>query len=78
MGLPVRAARLHNFRHTFAVRALESSPEGSHHVARHMLAVSTYLGHARVSDTFWYLRSTPQLMIDIAQISERFLKGGTV
>lgn len=77
MRLPTRAARLHNFRHTFAVRALESSPEGRHRVAQHMLAVSTYLGHARVSDTFWYLRSTPQLMIHITEASEQFLKGGT-
>lgn len=77
MRLPARAARLHNFRHTFAVRSLENSPEGSDRVARHMLAVSTYLGHVRVSDTFWYLRSTPQLMINITEASERFLKGGT-
>jgi integrase len=77
LKLPARAARLHNFRHTFAVRALEVCPEGRQRVAQHMLAVSTYLGHARVSDTFWYLRSTPQLMIEITEVSERFLKGGT-
>jgi integrase/recombinase XerD len=78
MGLPARAARLHNFRHTFAVRALENSPDGGQRVAEHMMAVSTYLGHARVSDTFWYLRSSPQLMIHIAEASERFMKGGTL
>jgi len=77
MRLPARAARLHNFRHTFAVRALENSPESRDRIARHMLAVSTYLGHARVSDTFWYLRSTPQLMIDITEAGERFLEGRT-
>ena len=27
-----------------------------------MVALSTYLGHARVSDTYWYLSATPELL----------------
>ena len=27
-----------------------------------MLALSTYLGHAKVSDTYWYLTAVPELM----------------
>jgi hypothetical protein len=42
-----------------------------------MLALSTYLGHTRVADTYWYLEATPQLMADIAEACERFTKGET-
>lgn len=27
-----------------------------------MLALSTYLGHAKISNTYWYLTSVPELM----------------
>ncbi len=77
VGPPPGQARpqLHSFRHTFAVRALESCPDGRDRIAQHMLALSTYLGHAKVADTYWYLQSTPQLMNDIAAVAEVFVKG---
>ena len=31
-----------------------------------MVALSTYLGHAHVSDTYWYLQATPKLLGDVA------------
>lgn len=71
-----RRPRIHDIRHTFAVRALESCPEGRDNVGRHMLALSTYMGHRLVSDTFWYLEATPHLMQDIADACEIYLKGG--
>jgi len=58
--------RVHDIRHTFAVRALEACPEGRDRVAQHMLALTTYLGHKHVTDTYWYLQATPRLMRDIA------------
>ncbi len=64
-GLP--SPHLHSFRHTFAVRALETVPLGDRRrIGRHMVALSTYLGHTRIADTYWYLEATPQLMTDIA------------
>ena len=27
-----------------------------------MLSLSTYLGHARITDTYWYLTGVPELM----------------
>jgi hypothetical protein len=42
-----------------------------------MLALTTYLGHAHVSSTYWYLESSPQLMGDIAQACERFVEENT-
>ena len=41
-----------------------------------MVALSTYLGHARISDTYWYLEAVPELMRDIADRCERFVTGG--
>lgn len=67
--------RIHGLRHTFAVRALEASPESRDGVGRHLLALSTYLGHARVADTYWYLEATPELLLDIARVAESFVKG---
>ena len=55
---------------------LLACPQGRDHVGRHLLALSTYMGHAKLSDTYWYLESTPQLMQDIATACEGFLKGG--
>ncbi len=41
-----------------------------------MLALSTYLGHATVADTYWYLEATPDLMRSIAECCERSPKEG--
>jgi integrase/recombinase XerD len=39
-------------------------------VANHIAALSTYLGHASVANTYWYLEATPVLMRAIAMASE--------
>jgi len=65
-----RRPRIHDIRHTFAVRALEACPEGRDKVSRNMLALSTYMGHSNVNSTYWYLESTPHLMQDISQAAE--------
>jgi len=66
----------HSLRHTFAVRSLESCPDGRNHITKHMLALSTYLGHGKVSDTYWYLEAVPELMRNIAECFESFFTGG--
>jgi hypothetical protein len=37
-----------------------------------MLALSTYLGHASIKCTYWYLQVTPHLMQDISAACEAF------
>lgn len=69
-GTGERRPRIHDLRHTFAVRSLEQCEGTGEAVARHMLALSTYLGHAHLSDTYWYLQATPRLLADIAEQSE--------
>lgn len=71
-----RRPRIHDLRHSFAVRALQRCPEDRSHVGRHVLALSTYLGHKGISSTYWYLQAIPQLMRDIAAACEEEFQGG--
>ena len=71
-----RDPRMHDLRHTFAVRSLEQCSHERDVVARHIVALSTYLGHAHVTDTYWYLQATPRLMVQIAEAGEALLAGG--
>jgi integrase len=68
--------RVHDLRHTFAVRSLERCPVGRDRVERHIVALTTYLGHTRIESTYWYLEATPRLMLDIAAACETLLEGG--
>jgi integrase len=68
--------RIHDLRHTFAVRSLEAcTGADASAVARHMVALSTYLGHTHVTDTQWYLHATPTLMAQIAGAGEALFRG---
>lgn len=69
--------RIHDLRHTFAVRALEACAQGESPVGWRIRALSTHLGHRNLADTCWYLHATPELMRGIADACERFLDGGT-
>ena len=71
-----RWPRIHELRHTLAVRALESSPTGRQRIGQHMLALATYLGHVNINATYWYLETTPELLLDIAVAAENFVQGG--
>jgi integrase len=68
--------RVQDLRHTFAVRSLEQCAGDRETVARHMAALSTYLGHAHVSDTYWYLQATPRILSDVAAAAEALHQGG--
>jgi integrase len=70
-----RGARIHDLRHTFAVRSLERCAHDAQAVARHITALSTYLGHAHVTDTYWYLEATPELMAHMAAAGEGLHRG---
>ncbi len=73
---PSPGPHLHDLRHTFAVRALETCPEEHHAIGRHMTALTTYLGHDQLSATCWYLHASPTLMTGIADACEALDKGG--
>ncbi len=66
MGLPCgrgkRRPTPHSLRHAFAVRALQACPDDRDHITKHMLMLSTYLGHSNAALTYWYLEAVPELM----------------
>jgi len=66
--------RLHDFRHRFAVQTLLRWYQEGADVEQHLPELSTYLGHVKVSDTYWYLSATPELLQLALQRSEQ---GGT-
>ena len=80
MGLPCgrgqRRPTLHSLRHAFAVRALKTCPDGRDHITKHMLMLSTYLGHSSAAHTYWYLEAVPELMQGIAERCETHFVGG--
>ena len=58
--------RLHDLRHTFAVHCLVGWNRQAGGVDAKILALATYLGHRRVTDTYWYLSAIPQLLASSA------------
>ena len=70
-----RGPRLHDFRHRFAVETLLREYRSGQDVARQMPVLSTYLGHSHVTDTYWYLTNTPELMASAGERPERRWEG---
>jgi integrase len=54
--------RLHDLRHTFAVRTLLAWYRSGDPVGPKLWTLSTYLGHRHLADTYWYLTAVPELM----------------
>ena len=54
--------RLHDLRHTFAVRTLLGWYRNGENVAAKIPALSTYLGHREPASTYWYLSAAPELL----------------
>jgi integrase/recombinase XerD len=65
-----RQPRIHDLRHAFATRVLEQCGADRGEVSRHFVALSTYLGHVNIQQTYWYLQATPEMMTDIAAAAE--------
>jgi integrase len=70
--------RIHDLRHTFVVRRVLLWQTQGLDVDQQMLALSTYVGHTNVTNTYWYLTGIPQLMALAAEKFEDFtqLPGG--
>ncbi|MEO8057903.1 MAG: tyrosine-type recombinase/integrase [Burkholderiales bacterium] len=56
------APRIHDLRHTFVVRRITQWQTQGVDVDQAMLALSTYVGHAEVGNTYWYLSAAPELL----------------
>ena len=69
--------RLHDLRHTFIVRSTLRFYEQGIDVDRAVLALSTYVGHAKVTDTYGYFTGIPELMAIAADRFHRYTRGAT-
>jgi integrase len=54
--------RLHDLRHRFAVTTLLHWYQTGVDVEQRLPVLSTYMGHAHVTDTYWYLSAIPELL----------------
>ena len=54
--------RLHDLRHTFAVRTLLGWYRSDEDVQAKIPSLSTYLGHREPASTYWYLSAAPELL----------------
>lgn len=57
-----RGPRIHDLRHTFAVRTLVNWYRTGKDPAREMIKLSTYLGHTDPAHTYWYIEAVPELL----------------
>jgi integrase len=67
--------RLHDLRFYFANQVMTSSPDDHSGISRHMVALTTYLGHSDVRNSYWYLEASPALLSRIAENCESFVRG---
>jgi integrase len=63
--------RIHDFRHRFAIRTLLGWHRQGLDVEQQLPVLSTYLGHACVRDTYWYLSACPELMEEAVRRLDR-------
>jgi integrase/recombinase XerD len=59
---PTRRVRIHDLRHSFAVKTLLGWYRDGGDVAARMPLLSTYLGHVDPAATYWYLSAAPELL----------------
>ncbi len=69
-----RRPRMHDLRHTFVVATVAAWYRRGVDVDARMPALSTYVGHAHVADTYWYLSATPELLRWTAHRVERAIR----
>jgi integrase len=65
--------RIHDLRHSFAVRTLIAWHRSGIEAESRMPLLSTYLGHVNPAGTYWYLSAVPELMeLAAARVDARF------
>jgi len=68
--------RPHDLRFYFANQSMTKCPDDLEGISGHMVALTTYLGHTDVRNSYWYLEACPMLMSKIAHECESFVNGG--
>lgn len=82
LGLQARGdhkhPRLQDMRHTFITRTLQRWQEQGIDIDKNILSLSTYVGHAKVTDTYWYVTATPTLMATAAARFTELCEDGAI
>jgi hypothetical protein len=68
-----RGPRIHDLRHTFAVRTIMGWYRKGLDPDREMIKLSTYLGHSKPENTYWYIEAVPELLQLASARAERSL-----
>ncbi len=71
-----RGPRIHDLRHTFAVRTILGWYRKGIDPDREMIKLSTYLGHSKPDHTYWYIEAVPELLQLASKRAERSLAEG--
>ena len=71
-----REPRLQDFRHSFATKRIIEWYRRGRDVALEMPKLATYLGHASVGCTYWYLEAVPELLEMAAALRLKVNRGG--
>jgi len=71
-----RGPRIHDLRHTFAVRTIMGWYRKGLDPDREMIKLSTYLGHSKPDHTYWYIEAVPELLQLASKRAERSLAEG--
>ena len=83
IGLPVKLngqrPRLYDLRHTFVCRRVIDWYRTGENINNRIAQLSHYLGHKKVSDTYWYITAIPELMACAAnKVKEIDMSGGSL
>lgn len=68
--------RVHDLRHTFAVRNLLRWCRAGNDVDSKIISLTAYMGHAHATSTYWYLTAVPELMAVSAARFETYASSG--
>jgi len=69
-----QGARIHDLRHTFAVRTIIDWYRKGLNPDLEMLKLSTYLGHTKPEYTYWYIEAIPELLQLASERAEQSLR----
>jgi integrase len=65
--------RIHDLRHTFAVKVMINWYKEGKNIDQEMLKLVTYLGHKSVTHTYWYIEAVPELLALASQRAENYM-----
>lgn len=71
-----RGPRIHDIRHTVAVRTIIGWFRSGLDVDREMPKLSTFLGHTKPEHTYWYIEAVPELLQLASKRASRVRVGG--